>query len=313
MSQRSTRTFSAWLLTERRCGWSINPQTWTWHGRDVDVFIAGEALAAGHVTRYSLAVDYCRLLPGVYAPKRGHLSLDDRIKAAWLWSRRRGVISGWAASALHGAKWVDPNTPIELNLAHNKSPSGVVTRRDNVTDDEITHRLGMAVTTAERTAFDLARRGSLDSAVARLDALARATHFKSDDVVALADEHRKVRGRRRVPDVLAMVDEGAQSPKETWLRLLLVEAGFPRPRTQIPVCAPDGYPLYYLDMGWPEFKVAVEYDGEQHRTDTGQYRGDVTRSEYIEALGWRRIRVLAGHRGPDIVRRVARAGVPRSR
>ena len=46
-----------------------------------------------------------------------------------------------------------------------------------------------------------------------------------------------------------------------------------------------------------EVKVAVEYDGEQHRTDTGQYRGDVTRSEYIEALGWRRIRVLAGHRG----------------
>ena len=65
-----------------------------------------------------------------------------------------------------------------------------------------------------------------------------------------------------------LVDEGAQSPKETWLRLLLIEAGFPRPQTQIPVLAPDGYPRYYLDMGWPEFMVAVEYDGEQHRTDT---------------------------------------------
>jgi hypothetical protein len=279
----------------------------------VDVFLAKEALAAGELTRYGLAVDYRRVLPGVYAPKRAQLSLDDRIRAAWLWSRRLGVISGSAASALHGAKWVDSTTPIELNFAHNKSPRGVIVRRDSLIDDEITHRLGMAVTTVERTAFDLARRCPIGRAVARLDALARARHFKSDDVLAIAAEHPRVRGRRRVQDVLAMVDDGAQSPKETWLRLLLVEAGFPRPQTQIPVCAPDGYPHYCLDMGWPEAMVAVEYDGEQHRTDRNQYRGDVMRSEYIESLGWRRIRVLAGHCGPDIVRRVARAGVPRSR
>ena len=74
---------------------------------------------------------------------------------------------------------------------------------------------------------------------------------------------------------------------------------------------PDGYPRYYLDMGWPEFMVAVEYDGEQHRTDPAQYRSDVLRSEYIDGLGWRRIRVLAGHRREDVVARVVAAGVPR--
>lgn len=153
----------------------------------------------------------------------------------------------------------------------------------------------------------------MGKAVQRLDSLARATHFTTDDVLSVAENHPRVRGRRRVPAVLAMVDESAQSPKETWLRLLLVDAGFPRSQTQIPVLAPDGYPLYFLDMGWPEVMVAVEYDGEQHRTDRSQYRGDVTRAEYIEGLGWRRIRVLADHRGPDIVRRVAAAGVPRSR
>jgi hypothetical protein len=279
----------------------------------VDVFIAKEALAAGDVTPYGLAADHHRVLPGVYAPKRAQLSLDDRIKAAWLWSARRGVISGWAASAMHGAKWVDPNTPIELNLAHNKSPTGVVSRRDTLIDDEVVQLRGMPVTTVDRTAFDLARRGSVGKAVERLDALARATRFKAADVLTVADRHPHVRGLRQVPSVLELIDEGAQSPKETWLRLLLIEAGFPRPRTQIPVLAPDGYPLFYLDMGWPEIMVAVEYDGEQHRTDTAQYRGDVTRSEYIESLGWRRVRVLAGHRGPDIVRRVARAGVPCSR
>lgn len=278
----------------------------------MDVFIASEALAVGRITRYQLAADHRRLLPDVYAPRRVQLSLDDRIAAAWLWSRRRGVIAGAAASAMHGAQWVRLDVPIELNLPNNKPPAGVITRNDTLLDDEIAQVRGMSVTTVERTAFDLARRGPVDRAVARLDALARATHFNSEAVLSLADDHPRIRGLRRVADVLAMVDEGAQSPKETWLRLLLVEAGFPRPRTQIPVLAPDGYPRYYLDMGWPELMVAVEYDGEQHRTDAGQYRGDVTRSEYIERLGWRRIRVLAGHRGPDIVRRVARAGVPRS-
>jgi hypothetical protein len=91
----------------------------------------------------------------------------------------------------------------------------------------------MAVTTAARTAFDLARRGPVGQAVARLDALARATRFTAEDVRALMVRHPHVKGIRRVDGVLELVDPGAESPKETWLRLLLIEAGFPRPRTQI--------------------------------------------------------------------------------
>jgi hypothetical protein len=191
----------------------------------VDVFIAGEALAAGRVTRHQLALEHRRVLPDVYAPKRVQLSLDDRITAAWLWSRRRGVVVGAAASAMHGARWVGADVPIELNLPNNKPPAGVVTRNDTLLADEVVQLRGVPVTTPPRTAFNLARRGPVGKAVARLDALARATHFAGDEVLAVAARHLRVRGRRRVPDVLAMVDEGAQSPKETWLRLLLIEAG----------------------------------------------------------------------------------------
>lgn len=274
------------------------------------VFRAGEALRSGLLTRHELAAHHRRLLPGVYADGRSPLSLEDRIVAAWLWSRRRAAISGLAASAMHGAKWVDPRTPIELNHARDKSPAGVVVYRDTLLKSETVILRGMPVTSVERTAFDLARRLSGVAAVQRLDSLARATGFRSEDVLAVAAAHPRVRGRRRVAGLLDLVDAGAQSPKETWLRLLLVEAGFPRPRAQIPVPAPDGYPRYFLDMGWEEFMVAAEYDGEQHRTDPEQYRADVIRSEYIDSLGWRRIRVLAGHRRDDIVRRVALAGVP---
>ena len=275
------------------------------------VFLAGEALAADDVTRHGLAAHHRRLLPGVWAPKGPTLSLQDRIGAAWLWSEREGIVCGVAASAMHGARWVADDIPIELNLARHKSPPGVITVRDTLLDGEVTTLGGIAVTTVARTAFDLARRGPRGVALERLDALARATRFAAADVLAVLDAHPKVRGRRRVPGLLRFVDPGAQSPKETWLRLVLIEAGFPRPQTQIPVLAPDGYPRYFLDMGWPQYMVAVEYDGEQHRTDSVQYRNDVLRSEYIDGLGWRRIRVLAGHRRDDIVAPVVAAGIPR--
>ncbi|MGI9163655.1 MAG: hypothetical protein ACR2JI_12155 [Mycobacterium sp.] len=277
----------------------------------VGVFRAGEALAAGDVSRYELAAHHRRLLPGVWTPRTGTPTLADRIRAAWLWSERRGVVCGLAASALHGAAWVSGDIPIELNLDRHTSPRGVVVGRDTLLDGEVITLGGIAVTTVARTAFDLGRRGRRDVALERLDALARATRFDAGDVLAVFDAHRGVRGRRRVPGLLRFVDAGAQSPKETWLRLVLIEAGFPRPQTQIPVPAPDGYHRYFLDLGWPEYMVAVEYDGEQHRTDPAQYRADVLRAEYIDGLGWRRIRVLAGHRREDVIARVARAGVPR--
>lgn len=91
------------------------------------------------------------------------------------------------------------------------------------------------------------------------------------------------------------------------MRLLLIRAGFPRPQTQIPVISPDGRRQYYLDLGWEDIMVAVEYDGEQHRVDRDQFRRDVSRGEYIDGLGWRRVRVLAGDRRVDIVARVRRA------
>jgi hypothetical protein len=110
------------------------------------VFIGSEAVAAGRVTKYQLAKDYQRVLPDIYAPK-GDLLLDDSIRAAWKWSRGRGIISGVTASAWHGAKWVDAGTPVELNLVNRKRPPGVILRNDTIFDDEVMIRRGIAVTT----------------------------------------------------------------------------------------------------------------------------------------------------------------------
>lgn len=270
-------------------------------------FVGAEALAAGMVSWHELGRYYRAVMPNVYLAKQVRPLLKDRIAAAWLWSQRQAVIAGAAASALHGAFWVDDDVPIELVWPNARAPGGVKTRNDRLLAGE-TQLLGrVELTTPARTAFDLARRGSLGQAVARLDALQRATGFKITDVLELATRHRHSRGLRQLETALDLVDAGAQSPRETWLRLLLIEAGFPRPQTQIPVPGPDGSRKYYLDMGWEDIKLAVEYDGEQHRTSRPRYCWDVERLEYIIRAGWTHIRVLADHRGDDVIHRVRRA------
>jgi hypothetical protein len=169
------------------------------------------------------------LHPDVYALKRAALTLEDRIAAAWLWSRRRGVVCGLAASALHGAKWVDTDLPIELIFPNHRATAGVITRNTALPDEEVITRRAMTLTTVERTAFDLALSGPVGQAVARLDALASATHFKNEDVQELARRHPRYRGIRRLDKVLGMVDAGAESPQETRVRLLLLDNKFSRP------------------------------------------------------------------------------------
>ncbi|SBS79195.1 conserved hypothetical protein [uncultured Mycobacterium sp.] len=276
------------------------------------VFIGSEALAAGQVNRYQLANTHQRVFPDVYAPLGDRMTLLDRTTAAWLWSGRQATVTGRAAAALHGARWVDPDIPIELNFANNRSPRGVVTRRETLLAEELSRRGGLPVTTVTRTAFDLARRGpSIRRGIADLDALANATHFRAGDVLTIAGAHPHLRGVRRVPSMLNAVDSGAQSPRETYLRLDLINAGFPRPTTQIPVARPDGR-WYYLDMGWPDILVAVEYDGEHHRTSRTAYAIDVERQDYLISVGWIVVRVLADHRRTDVISRVGRAWDARS-
>ncbi|WP_046319981.1 hypothetical protein [Mycobacterium sp. UM_Kg1] len=269
-------------------------------------FLGSEALAAGAVTWHELAKYYTALMPNVYLDKHVPPTLRRRTRAAWLWTHRQGVVSGLAASALHGSGWIDDHAPVELIWRNARAPSGVTTRADLLLAGETQLCDGLPVTTVERTAFDLGRRGPLRQAVARLDALAHATHFKTDDVARLAARHRHTRGLRQLEAALYLADAGAQSPKETWLRLLLVDAGFPRPATQIPVLE-DGYPRYFLDMGWEDIMLAVEYDGDQHRTSRPQFVKDVERLEYLRDAGWTHITVLAEHRSHDVIHRVRSA------
>ena len=62
-----------------------------------------------------------------------------------------------------------------------------------------------------------------------------------------------------------------------------------------------------LDMGWPDLKLAIEYDGDQHRTDRKQYVRDIRRYEELIRLGWVVIRVFKEDSEAQIIREVRAA------
>ena len=269
------------------------------------VFIGREAVAAGELTANDLRRRYTTLFRGIYVPRGRPPSLRDRIRGAWLASGRRAVIGGVAASALHGARWVDPDTPIDVIGPHLRPQQGLVVHEGPLAACETTTVAAIPVTSVVRTAFDLGRWLACGPAVARLDALARAAPFDSAAVTRLATDHRGVRGLRRLRAALPLVDGGAASPKETWLRLLLINAGFPTPQTQIPVMR--GYrAVAFLDMGWRKYMVAAEYDGDGHRVDRVTYRHEHWRREYIDAQGWLTVRAINEDRPAHLIDRVYR-------
>ena len=56
-------------------------------------------------------------------------------------------------------------------------------------------------------------------------------------------------------------------------------------------------------MGWQEFRVASEYDGDQHRTDRLQYVKDQRLMPKVARLGWDVIRVIKEDRAEDVLDR----------
>lgn len=262
-------------------------------------FVGGEAVAAGRLTRGQLRHRYRPIFHGIYVPERHEVALRDRIVGAALVAPH-AVIAGVAASAVHGAKWVDAAEPIEI-LGTARRQRGLIVRNESLGGDEVTEVAGIRVTTPARTAFDLARHLPRDRAVARLDALMNSRPYRDEEVMLIAKKHRGARGLVRLRTALPLVDGGAESPRETWLRLTLIDAGLPAPTTQFVVRTESGRYVRRIDMVWEEFKVGAEYDGAQHLTDRYQYSKDVWAGRELQRMNWRIIHVIKEDAAADIV------------
>jgi hypothetical protein len=274
------------------------------------IVVASEALASGRLTRRELDRAYTKLFRNVHARNGVELTARDMAVAAWLWSGRSATVAGCSAAAVLGSRWVDACEPAELIRANRRAPRGILVYSDALTERDVCRVGEMRVTTPARTAFDIGRRQPLLVAVPRIDALLRVSGVAVADVRAVSDRNPGVRGIRNAARALDVADAGAESPPESLTRILIVMAGLPQPQTQIVVTDDCGNPIYRLDMGWPQDKVAIEYDGAQHWTDPAQRARDIERLEFLAAQGWTIIRISwtqLRDQPKSVVERVAKA------
>ena len=134
------------------------------------------------------------------------------------------------------------------------------------------------------------------------DVVAAGDHLVRDEygwttaaeIVARAGQQAGSRGARRAREAAGRIRPRSESRQETRLRLLLVDCGFPEPETNVPIALPPGRPRVRGDLVYERYKVLVEYDGEQHRLDDGQYNRDAERLHDLRAAGWIVITVRKG-------------------
>ena len=104
-------------------------------------------------------------------------------------------------------------------------------------------------------------------------------------------ERFRGRGKRTAASAVSLVRPGAESRPETLLRLAIRAAGLPEPEVNVDVFDSVGRFIGRGDLVYRQWRVIVEYDGEQHRTDTWQFDRDIRRLEDLAGNGWRVVRL----------------------
>lgn len=266
-----------------------------------DPFTSGDARKSGiHSAELSwlCAEGYLRRpVKGVYVAAQVEDSLELRAAVLRLVVPEDAVITDRTAGWLLGAPMVlapgehvvVPRVCVFVNrkgarLRNDLSRSGQRTLRP----DDVTEVLGLQVTTPIRTACDLGRLLSRDSAFAALDAMLALGVFTREELQEAAHRFRRMRGVRQLRGFVVLADGRSQSPGESIVRLRWIDLlTVPPPQLQIEVVRPGQW-SYWLDLGVEELLFAVEYDGEQwHRRTPEQRARDRKRRDWLrDERGW---------------------------
>lgn len=206
-----------------------------------------------------------------------------------------GVICGCSAAWAFKIDAFQPKDRFLLTpqcmVPHGTSRSryaGVTCIEGFLPDSDITVLNGVPITIPERTTVDLMRRLFRPSALSVADAMVRAELVAVEDLARRIGRLKGYPGIRQARDLVLLIDPRAESPGESWLRLRLVDAGFPHPHPQYEVIDHRGRVIARLDLAYPDLQLAMEYDGKAyHSHDADQKHDEERRDLLTDAYGWR--------------------------
>jgi hypothetical protein len=171
---------------------------------------------------------------------------------------------------------------------------GIIQHHVLVESEDLTRRGGLPISTTARTWCDLAaadlRLGELVAVGDRI-IWARSPIASLDGLRSAVHGYRSRRGIRLLRAALDMISDSSDSAPESELRVAILLAGFPPPAVNIEVRLGDR--TVRPDLSWPDRLVAIEYEGDHHRTDRNQWHRDIHRDTSYEDFGWARYRATS--------------------
>ncbi|TFC46397.1 DUF559 domain-containing protein [Cryobacterium sp. TMT1-21] len=278
-------------------------------------FLVGRALDLGVGKNRLGGRDLARPFRGVRVAGAPPASISELCRAYTARMPPTHVFSHVTAATLHGLPlphWAlaDCRLHVTVPAAH-RSPqmAGVVGHElcERLMDVELID--GLPLTTPRQTWIDLGPVLDRGSLIAVADFLCAGQHprYTPGELRAAVAGLAGRRGIRGLREAALCSRARVDSAKETETRLLLLDSGVPEPVVNFEVTDTAGCFVARVDLAWPAWRVCVEYEGEQHRTDRSRFRSDITRRERLEDLGWRVIRITDDdlmHGGREFLRRV---------
>lgn len=229
------------------------------------------------------------------------------------WFSHRTAAALWGCALDVVPTTVDVTAPVTRRSSSARARVGVVEHwtADAGRAAEVTDLLDLPITTLARTLVDCASTLPGRSGLVLVDSGLRAG--------ADPDELRRVlagstgqRGVRRARIVVERADDRAESAGESLVRWHLLAQGLPAPEPQVAIGTRLG--LRWVDLGWRDEQVAVEFDGRvkygaDGRTAAAAVFEEKRRQDALEEAGWRVLRVTwADLRDPPaLASRVRRA------
>lgn len=262
-------------------------------------FRSADALAAGLSYKQLLGTRFRRIFDDVYVTADTEVTLELRCRAAAMRQGTPVVFCGITAARLYGLPTPDRDDRIHIGVppatAVLTQCRGIAVHRMAVSREETRSRHGLPLLTPERLLLHLASLLERTDLVITGDATLRKGLASTDSLAKLVGANRGRRGVRRLADALPLFEQRTDSPMETRLRLIIVDAGLPRPLANADVFDEAGQWIARPDLLYPRARIAIEYDGGHHRTDQRQFNNDLMRGDLLAEQGYLLLRYGSHH------------------
>ncbi|NUO60848.1 MAG: hypothetical protein HOV71_08535 [Hamadaea sp.] len=264
-------------------------------------FRGSEAIREGLLTRGQLTSSaWRRLFRDVYVHRTAEIDHRGLCVAAVRHVLPSAVVTGASAAYLYGVRLVGPTDPVEvLTPAPHGPVQGIRLHHGPLDPGDHVEIDGLRVATPVRAVWDLVRHRDLADAVRFVDPLLRLGRLSADEMAKYVWEHRGEPGCRLMEQTAQVADAGAESPQESRTRVALVLAGVPKPQTQF-VITDGGRFVARSDLAWPEYRVALEYDGYDFHHDRADLSRDRARLNRQLIAGWLVIHVTGDRLRRDL-------------